>query len=181
MLAQEARGRMVLDHRAANILLMQGSVQAMGIGDLRPTQFALPLSEYALLYARALSSRRFCPPRYHAIAMLLRKSCECRDGWVPLLSSSFIETLSTPALEILSQGPETITLRLGLRRSFPGLGERDASLLTAAVLTSSSNLVCSKMLGQAYLETASRLGVEVLELSHQDCLGFNGTDKPGPG
>lgn len=159
----------IVDYVAAKTLLSTGTLAAKESGLINAEGFVLPGTEYTFLYSRALGSNLICPSKYHSIAGLLGKSCECLQGWIPLLSTSFIGALGKPSLRILQQPSAAIALRLWLKKTFSELGDRDCALLTGGILTSYPTLVCTASLSPAYVTAALHLGLAFMELDHTEC------------
>jgi hypothetical protein len=159
----------VLDECGFRILLTDGSVSLRGYGKVEPESYVLPASEYARIYRSALRGGRVCSPRIHQIASLLEKRCECRHGWIPMLSTSFLAALSSPELIVSAIEPEVISLRLGLLKSFSGLLDNEAGLLATSILTGYPLAVCSLQVTDSFSVAAHEISLDVRSLENHWC------------
>jgi hypothetical protein len=162
----------MLDRVALWHLLMTGTVRAVGDGAVAPPEkYVVLVSEYLIIYQAALRAgepTQGCG-RLHEVAVLGHHACECQDGWIPVLSPSFLSACVEPALEIRPLPADAIGMRLRLQRALPNLNSADLSLLVGLAWAPSPLIQCSAVRSESFSSFAREAGLVLLELDHRDC------------
>ena len=165
--------RVVVDRFALLSLLRDGSLESADRSAIRASEQYLVLeSEYGSLYRATLASRSSagyrCAGRIHDVATVMMKPCEYADGWIPVLSPSFLGKVLPVPIVVAQPPPEALGLRVRLLSAVKTLSDAEAALIAGLVWHPHVFVACERDLSQTARELLTEAEIVILDL-HHDC------------
>lgn len=164
--------RVIIDRFSLLSLLEERVITTVNGQVVRASEqyLVLPI-EYGSLYQLALRARvgdgYQCSGRIHDVATLMARPCPCMDGWVPVLSPSFLRSVLPVPIVVTQPPPESFGLRLRLLSSIPALSIPEATLIAGIVWDPHPLVACQRDLSKTAQGLLADAGVILLDLHHQ--------------
>lgn len=165
-----AQPRITVDRFSLLSLLQERKLTTAEGDTLRANeQYQVLPSEYGSLYRLAVYTRAggyHCSGRIHNVATLMGRPCPCTDGWVPVLSPSFLKSVLPVPIVVVQPPPESLGLRLRLLAGLPALSPAEAALIAGMVWEPQPLVACQPDLSQTAQALLADAGIILFNLRH---------------